>query len=295
VSPAGVATSYYFEWGTTTAYGNRLPSTGASLASSSQTTEVADRVTNLQPSAVYHYRIVASDCGGCASGTSAGADATFTTSSVAPVTKTEPVMKTELTTSIAEAALLSVGKTPVASPVIGRQARVEIASGTILVRLAHNRSFAALSGATGVPIGSVIDATRGVLRLTTAINSAGATQSATIWGGVFQVMQTSAGHGMTNLILTGAPLKCSPRLKAHASSARSSRPKSRSIWAEDRHGRYSTHGANSVATVLGTRWETVDTCAGTLTRVVRGRVRVRSLHGRSSVIVAAGHSFLARP
>jgi streptogramin lyase len=280
------ATSYFFEYGPTSGYGSAT--VHESAGSAGAPARVSATVSGLTPGARYHYRAVASN----ASGTTYGPDATFTVAG-APSASTRT--KTEVTGAIAEAPLLSAGGRPTPVPVMGRQASIGILSGAILVRLAGSRSFVALSGAAVVPIGSVIDATRGVLELVTAINSAGATQSATIWGGVFQVMQTSAGHGMTNLILTGAPLKCSPRLKAHASSARSRRPKSRSIWAEDKHGRYSTHGANSVATVLGTRWETVDTCAGTLTRVTRGRVRVRSLHGRSSVIVAAGHSFLARP
>jgi hypothetical protein len=47
--------------------------------------------------------------------------------------------------------------------------------------------------------------------------------------------------------------------------------------------------------VRGTEWETVDSCAGTLTHVKRGLVSVRDLHTRQTVLVPAGHSFLARP
>ena len=38
-----------------------------------------------------------------------------------------------------------------------------------------------------------------------------------------------------------------------------------------------------------------DSCAGTLTRVVRGSVKVRDNVKRKTVTVAAGKSYLARP
>jgi hypothetical protein len=66
------------------------------------------------------------------------------------------------------------------------------------------------------------------------------------------------------------------------------------LWASDHNGHYSTRGQNSVATVRGTIWGTVERCAGTLTIVRRGTVSVRTLHGHGSVLVRAGHSYLAR-
>jgi hypothetical protein len=141
-----------------------------------------------------------------------------------------------------------------------------------------------------VPVGSVIDAAHGVVQLTTALPAAGATQTVTVWDGTFKVGQGPKGSGITKLILRGPRLRC-PR----PGFARASAAKRRTLWARDHHGRYTTHGANSAATVLGTEWETVETCAGTITRVRRGRVRVRDLHTHRAVIVTAGHSFLARP
>ena len=58
--------------------------------------------------------------------------------------------------------------------------------------------------------------------------------------------------------------------------------------------RFRTRGANSVATVRGTRWWTEDRCDGTLTRVRQGSVIVRNLRTGRRVIVRAGHSYLAR-
>jgi hypothetical protein len=61
-----------------------------------------------------------------------------------------------------------------------------------------------------------------------------------------------------------------------------------SLWGKDRGGRYRTIGNSSVATVRGTEWLVMETCAGTVTRVVEGAVSVwdRNLHKR--VLLTAG-------
>ncbi|HET7296382.1 MAG TPA: hypothetical protein VFI66_04530, partial [Gemmatimonadales bacterium] len=149
-----------------------------------------------------------------------------------------------------------------------------------------------LTGSRVLPLGTVIDATNGVVRLITALDTRGKTQTVTVWGGVFKITQRRHGNGLTQIHLTGALPRCSKAQRARAAS-RSSH-KSRKLWAKDNHGRYSTHGANSVATVLGTEWETIDSCAGTRTRVVHGKVKVRDKHRHTTVLVRAGHSYLAR-
>jgi hypothetical protein len=45
--------------------------------------------------------------------------------------------------------------------------------------------------------------------------------------------------------------------------------------------------------VRGTAWYTEDRCDGTLTRVSQGSVSVRDLVNHRTVIVRAGHSYLA--
>ncbi len=65
------------------------------------------------------------------------------------------------------------------------------------------------------------------------------------------------------------------------------------LWAKDNHGQYSTRGQNSVATVRGTYWETINRCDGTLTVVKQGLVSVRDLHRHRTVLVRSGHSYLA--
>ncbi len=75
VSPNGMTTTYYFEYGTTTAYG---------LVTATWTTDadasVAATVSGLSADTTYHYRLVATN----SSGTSYGSDRSFQTASTDP-------------------------------------------------------------------------------------------------------------------------------------------------------------------------------------------------------------------
>ena len=57
VDPQGLSTTYWFEYGTTSAYGSRTPTTGAGSGSSRIT--AAGTAANLAANTVYHYRLVA--------------------------------------------------------------------------------------------------------------------------------------------------------------------------------------------------------------------------------------------
>lgn len=79
VDPRGGATTYYFELGTTTAYGRKAPQQAVS-ADPLGANQVSELVTGLQPSTTYHYRIVAVS----SQGTTIGNDVTFNTAAAAP-------------------------------------------------------------------------------------------------------------------------------------------------------------------------------------------------------------------
>src|SRR5215218_2455461 len=78
VFPNKEATTYYFEYGTTTAYGSRTPD-GAPVGGNAGKSVSAD-LTGLAPSTTYHARVIATN----ASGTVQGADIEFTTTTVVP-------------------------------------------------------------------------------------------------------------------------------------------------------------------------------------------------------------------
>ena len=73
VTPNGSATTYYFQWGPTTSYGNNRKTKNA--GSGTKASSVTQTITKLKPGTLYHYRLVATN----KSGTTMGSDQTFTT------------------------------------------------------------------------------------------------------------------------------------------------------------------------------------------------------------------------
>lgn len=73
VNPHGKATTYAFQYGTSTAYGSQTPARGAGSGTTAR--RVTFRLTGLTPGVRYHYRVIASN----ADGTSTGADRSFKT------------------------------------------------------------------------------------------------------------------------------------------------------------------------------------------------------------------------
>jgi hypothetical protein len=73
VNPGAEATSFYFEYGTTTAYGSQTAT--SPVGSGSADVSVAAPISSLTPNTAYHYRLVAIN----GSGTTLGSDVSFTT------------------------------------------------------------------------------------------------------------------------------------------------------------------------------------------------------------------------
>lgn len=81
VNPNGQATTYHFDYGTTTGYGAQAPAPPDPSAGSGTTNQsVSANLTGLTASTTYHYRLVATN----ASGTTTAADQTFITTSGNP-------------------------------------------------------------------------------------------------------------------------------------------------------------------------------------------------------------------
>jgi hypothetical protein len=76
VNAHGQATSYYFQYGTTKAYGAQTPL--APAGNGTLEIRLSEAVTGLQPATTYHYRVVAAS----PAGTTVGGDRTFTTPKV---------------------------------------------------------------------------------------------------------------------------------------------------------------------------------------------------------------------
>jgi hypothetical protein len=279
-----------FEYGPTTDYGFTAAATPAALPRNGAMASTT--IDGLTPATTYHFRVVV----GTGLAALPGPDATFTSAAPAPVEDGGQAPddgdegETGQGRSKSPKGLKPV-KAPEA-PVLGESVAVGPRAGSVKVRSTDGKRFALTAGAT-IPAGSVIDTTNGTVALSSALDQEGNVQTAEFSGGRFEVRQSAKGDGVVDIYLKGRIGRCRADAARLASAASKKRP-GRRLWGRDRNGRFRTHGNDSVASVRGTRWLTEDTCAGTRTRVTEGSVAVRDLHRKRTVLVRAGHSYLAR-
>ena len=176
-------------------------------------------------------------------------------------------------------------------PQLGRRVSVAPAAGVVMVTPPGEKTERLSDGAS-LPVGALVDTTRGAVTLTAANTSGGGLQTARFQGAKFRVTQTTGANPVTELRLTGPAPECAPKTgKAVAAAKR--RPKVRRLWGSG-HGRFRTRGKYAAATVRGTIWLTEDRCAGTYVAVRRGIVGVRDQVRKRTVTVTAGKHYLAR-
>jgi uncharacterized protein YkwD len=171
-------------------------------------------------------------------------------------------------------------------PELGRSVVVGPAAGAVFVKTPGSNRFVPLTKRRAVRVGSVLNALRGTVRLTSASNAKGGKQTARFFDGTFRINQRRGARPVTELTLTGALPACGRGARASATPS-----KKRRVWGDGK-GRFRTRGKYGTATVLGTRWLTEDTCAGTRITVRRGVVAVRDLRTGRIRRVRAGHSLL---
>jgi streptogramin lyase len=272
-------TTYRFEWGETTGYGQSSPPLEAE--DDNQSRGVALPLEGLTPGTTYHFRLVAeSDAG-----ETAGDDRSFTTATPPP--DPEPPVEDPPPTTTDPTPTPKLGTTAVASP----------ATGTVRVRPPGAEHYETLGENDVVPVGAKVDTRRGTIDLVTALPD-GSTQTAKFWNGVFTVRQSRKGKGYTDIYVapaTGCKATAKPKAgKSGVSAARKKKHRRNSLWGRDDHGRYRGHGSGSIATVRGTTWLMEERCEGSYTKVKHGKVSVRDLRRKKTVLVRAGHSYLAR-
>ena len=269
VNPEGASTQAFFQYGldlkqrgpgaSTTLYDNSTPA--QQVGSDTTDHSVTVSLTGLIPGALYHVRLVAIN----GAGTTFGQDQTFTTAQ-APAPP---------------------------PPVLGKSEDIKPVSGTVFIRTA-NGQFIPLTGATQIPTGTVIDALHGSLQLLAALGK-GKTDHGIFGGAVFRVTQSR--HGLTTLSLVEGLFKGGPTYatcKAHNSTdATIASTKTLQLLKASAHGKFSTKGRYSAATVRGTKWTVADRCDGTLTHDITDSVAVTDFVHHKTVILHAGQSYLA--
>jgi hypothetical protein len=294
VNPHGLPTSVHFEYGpvlggakaAAITYGSVTPDQPAGSDFANHT--VATTVTGLLPNVLYHVRAVAAN----SAGSTLGADQVLTTPA-------DP---------------------PPPPPVLGKSVNVEPVSGIVYIELppgaklasltpfaleapafaalAKGRSFIPLTEARQIPVGSILEATAGVARITTATTASrhGKLQFGDFGAGIFKLLQARRQRGLTDLNIIdnhSARQVCATRGKAHIAA---SHPSSKVLGrlSANSHGKFTAHGQYSAATVRGTIWSVANRCDGTLTRVKRGVLSVRDFHRRKTFTLFTGQSYLAR-
>jgi hypothetical protein len=146
---------------------------------------------------------------------------------------------------------------------------------------------------TGGPVafGSKVDVTRGSLLLTTATGTVTASGGAGIPAVFVLLRGTDKGQPIVEMRLAGGNFNACKRKLAGVSLVKSKTI--RRLWGKGT-GRFRTRARFASATVRGTNWLTADRCDGSLTTVKQGRVEVRDLVKRKTIIVTTGKSYLAK-
>jgi hypothetical protein len=209
-----------------------------------------------------------------------------------PVTTTTPAPPVTTTT---------ITPPPLPPPTPGVNVNVVPVIGNVIV------NGQPLKAGEQIPLGATIDATNGIIGLTT-IGTTGQQQTMYFFNAAFVI--TQAPDGATLITLQGGDFDVCTAPKRHTSAvgakpkpkpkpAPKAKPKVpttvvRSLWGEGK-GSFRTQGRYSAATVRGTMWLTEDRCDGTYTKVLEGVVDVFDQVNNKHLTVIAGHSVIVHP
>jgi hypothetical protein len=272
VNPERQTTTYFFQYGlnpslrppgaSTALYDQRTGSQSLPADTSDHT--VSASISGLVPNALYHARVVAVN----ATGTTFGPDLTFTT-------------------------LRGPAPPP---PRLGRTENATPAGGHVFLLIGGR--LIPLTETTKLPSGTTIDARRGSVALIAASTKRRERQTGVFGGAIFKLTQTHAG--LTTLALRegafqGAPSYASCRVHKAPEGHVALSSRALQTLRSRASGHFRTQGRYAAGTVRGTRWTTADRCDGTLISVQQHSVLVTDLVKKITVLVKAGHHYLARP
>ncbi len=192
------------------------------------------------------------------------------------------------------------GATDVDPPVAGKSFDAEPVRGKVYFKCRGDHRRRRLTGAVNLPVGCLVDARGGRMRIISAANGSSTnTKAAVFFDGQFKVREKRTSKPVTELRLAGKLAACSHAASAGRSvreAKRRRRKHGRRLWGKGR-GRFRTRGRHSTATVRGTTWLVYDRCDGsTYNKVTKGVVTVRDLVRHKTVRIRKGHRvYIARP
>lgn len=184
-------------------------------------------------------------------------------------------------------------------PTFARTVVLTPISGKVSIRVPGARNgFVRLSGGPRiVPVDTVVDTTGGRVSLASADPGPrpAQLQSGQFFRGIFRIEQSRTAGGLVNLVIRDN-LNRSTCASGAAGAARGAAVNRRvlGLLRGTAKGRFRTAGRFAAATVRGTDWGVRDRCDGTLTVVRRGVVVVSDFRLHRSVVVSAGHTYLAK-
>jgi hypothetical protein len=169
---------------------------------------------------------------------------------------------------------------------------VEPKRGTVRIKLpGKNRHFRRLTEGEQLPAGTTVDTRKGRVTIIAASDKKGGTSRADFYAGIFKLGQTKGKKPITTATLVEKLTGC--KASGKQASAAATKKRKRRLWGDGK-GRFQTKGKHSAATVVGTKWLVEDRCTSTLTRVARGKVKVRDFEKHKTVFVRKGHRYIAR-
>ncbi len=336
INPDGADTTYTIEYGPTTSYGQKTAPVDIGATPGPQPLTLT--ITGLEPGKTYHFNVLATNTAG-PGGVSSGDQPFTTVQPSAPTEPTNPTGPPGPSTSNPnppapagpepKSGVLGFNATLAAlpPPVLGKTVNVTLVSGVVFVALppgatlasaasvspfspfgleaqavealTKGRAFVPLTEARQIPVGSILETTRGVVGITTATTASpkGKLQSGDFGAGIFKLLQGRRQKGLTELDIINnlsARQVCTTLGKGARIASSHLSSKVLGQLNSSGHGHFTARGQDSAATVRGTVWSVKNQCDGTLTHVKRGVVTVRDFIRRKTITLFTGQSYLAR-
>ena len=206
-----------------------------------------------------------------------------------------PLLCGAVLASTAAAAFAPPSSAAAPTPVLEQTAVLARVEGHVSYEAPGATKFTALKTTAQVELGATIDAAKGSVAITIATATPGATATGTFYGGEFVLTQdaTAIATLTLNAPLAGCASGGARAAGAHARAARASARKhkaarSRSLWGSGGDNQFTTKGSYASATVIGTVWQTIDTCTSTEVGVAEGEVSVANLVTATTTDVTTG-------
>jgi hypothetical protein len=293
INPDGADTTYAVDYGPTTSYGQETERVNIGETAGEQS--LTRTITGLQSNHTYHFDVVATNA--LAATGARSADQPFTTPAATFASLPEPALgKTANVEPVSGTVLIAVPGAQAASAASLLERGLSSPSAAF-ESLSKGLHFVPLTEARQIPVGSVLETTHGVVALETATASSKKPQFGNFGAGIFKLLQARKQKGLAELDIMdthSARQVCASLGKGAAVAAKLS-SKALGRLNANAHGKFTTKGQYSAATVRGTVWSVTNQCDGTLTKVQRGVVSVRDFVRRKTITLFTGQHYLARP